>query len=162
MIRPATSDDAGDICDLWNWMIRDTLATFTTVEKTPDEVAQMINDRLGAFFVAHEEGRFRGFVSFGPFRPGPGYAATVEHSILVQSDARSTGIGRALMQHAEKAARDQGKRVMVGAISSANPDAMGFHEAIGFTVSGRLADAGRKNGQWLDLILMQKILSGDL
>jgi phosphinothricin acetyltransferase len=157
-IRPAGAADAAAIADLWNGMISGTLHTFTDVEKTPQEVAALINARPAAFWLAEAEA-LAGFVTFGPFRSGPGYAATVEHSIVLAPSARGQGLGRRLMLAAEKAAQDQGVHVMIAGISSANAGAVAFHNALGFVQAGLLREVGRKRGQWLDLILMQKSLS---
>lgn len=139
-------------------MIRDTLATFTTVPKTSTEIEARIIAAPSQFFVAENKGVLVGFATFGPFRPGPGYAATCEHSIIVDPKAHGKGIGRALMAETEKAARVAGKKVMIGAISSQNPDAIRFHERLHFIHVGRLPGVGYKQGRWLDLILMQKNL----
>lgn len=158
MIRAAEARDAEAVAALWNAMIRDSLATFTTTEKTSQEIATVIEERAGAFFVAEEAGAAAGFVTFGAFRGGPGYAATVEHSIVLGEAAQGRGLGRALMARAEQAAAAQGRHVMVAAISSANPGAVAFHAALGFSEVGRMPEVGRKRDQWLDLILMQKVL----
>lgn len=139
-------------------MIRDTLATFTTVEKTPAEIADLITARAGAFWVA-EHARGMGFATYGPFRAGPGYAATVEHTVIVAPDAHGQGLGRTLMDVTERAAAKQGAHIMVAGISSANPQAVLFHTARGYTQTARMPEVGRKSGQWLDLILMQKTLT---
>lgn len=162
MIRAAVPADAPAICELWNWMISDTLSTFTTILKTPDDLKTLIEDRAGSTFVAEGNGTLQGFVTFGPFRSGPGYAATVEHSVIVHPSVHGRGVGRALMRMAVMAATEQSKHVMVGAISGANPQAVAFHEALGFERVGHLPQVGRKRGQWLDLILMQKMLSQGL
>lgn len=158
MIRAAADGDTPEIATLWNWMIRETLATFTTEEKTDHDIRQMIKARAGLFFVAEKAGSLVGFATCGPFRAGPGYAFTVEHSVIVSPTAHGTGCGRALMTSLETKARDHGVHVMVAAISSANPTAIAFHKAIGYDEAGRLAEVGRKAGEWLDLVLMQKIL----
>jgi phosphinothricin acetyltransferase len=155
-LRAAGAADAEAIAALWNAMIRDTLATFTTVEKSAQDVAALLTVRPG-FWVA-DDGAVQGFVTYGAFRAGPGYAATVEHSIVLTPAARGRGLGRALMQTAIDHAAAQGHHVMVGAISGANPGAVAFHEKLGFTTVGRMPEVGRKAGLWLDLIWMQKLL----
>lgn len=153
MIRAATDADAPWIMAIWNTVIADTLATFTTELKTQSAVTATIAAQT--VLVLPQEG---GFATFSPFRPGPGYAATMEHTILLAPHSRGQGQGRALMAALAQSARAQGHRVLVGAISSANPGAVAFHAALGFELVGHLPQVGHKAGQWLDLILMQKHL----
>jgi phosphinothricin acetyltransferase len=160
MIRAAEAGDAEAIAALWNWMIRDTLATFTTVEKTPADIVALIAGRPGAFLVAEDPGGVCGFATFGPFRAGPGYVATCEHSILIRPETQGRGLGRALMCDLEALATAHAMHAMIGGVSGANPAAVRFHAACGFVETGRLPEVGRKAGQWLDLGFMQKILGG--
>ncbi len=139
-------------------MIRDTDATFTIQEKTVKGIAALIAERRDGFWVA-EFGGLQGFVTYGPFRSGPGYAATVEHTIILAKDAQGSGAGRALMQRAIAGARAQNHHVMVAAISAANPGAVTFHAKLGFEQVALMPQVGRKAGKWLDLILMQKVVS---
>ena len=155
-IRQATPADAPAIAALWNAMIRETLATFTTIEKSEGDLADMIAEQ-GAFWVI-DDGAVQGFATFGPFRSGPGYAATAEHTIVLGKGAQGKGQGRALLFQLEAAARECGIHVLVAAISSANPGAVAFHTALGFAETARMPEVGRKQDQWLDLILMQKSL----
>ena len=158
-IRLAERCDAAAVAGLWNGMIRDSLSTFTTDEKTPQDITALIATRAGAFWVAENAGKVLGFVTYGSFRGGPGYGATVEHSIVLSDAAQGQGLGRGLMTRAVEAAAGEGHHVMVAAISSANPGAVIFHKKLGFAQVGRMPEVGRKHGQWLDLILMQKTLS---
>ncbi len=158
IIRPARPEDAGAICDISNVLIRDSLITFTTDLRSEAATRDAIDAADGAFLVATDESGVLGFASFGPFRGGPGYAQTREHSIQLAPQARGRGIGRAMMAQLEQVAREQGVHVLVAGISSANPAGLAFHAALGFTEVGRMPEVGRKSGQWLDLILMQKIL----
>ncbi len=157
-VRPATLSDAPAVTALWNSMIRETLATFTTEEKLFTDLEAMITARSHAFWVAEGSTGVLGFVTYGPFRGGPGYAATAEHTIILGPEAQGQGLGRALLDHALSAARAQDLHVMIAGISSANPRAVDFHAAMGFVKTAHMPEVGRKQGQWLDLILMQKTL----
>lgn len=157
-IRQAQPRDATGIARIANSMIRETLFTFTTQERRPEEIALRLREDPRRFLVAELDGRFLGFATYGDFRTGPGYRHTQEHSIQLVPDAQGHGLGRALMAKLEDTARAREVHVLVAGISSANPKAVGFHSAIGFTQTGLMPQVGRKWDQWLDLILMQKQL----
>lgn len=158
IIRQANTADTGAICAIWNGIVRDTDITFTTVEKSDAEIAADIAARGTAWLVAEEGDQVIGFATYGPFRGGPGYAHTMEHSIHLAPAARGLGAGRALMERLEQVARAEGVHVLVAGISGTNPGAVAFHARLGFEEVGRMPQVGRKGGEWLDLLLMQKIL----
>ena len=161
-IRPMTEADCAAVCALWNPFIRDTLVTFTGAEKTPQELVQMLAEKARAghgALVLEEGGRVTGYAGYGQFRGGPGYRHTMEHTILLAPESRSRGQGRALMAALEDHARAAGAHSMFAGVSAANPEGVAFHAAIGYREVARLAQVGRKFGQWLDLVLMQKMLA---
>jgi L-amino acid N-acyltransferase len=163
-IRPAIAADATAIAGLWNPLIRDTPVTFNTVEKSPAEVAGMIAARAAAghaFLVAEGPDGLLGFASYSQFRAGPGYARTMEHTVILAPQARGRGIGRALMAALEDHARAGGVHSMFAGVSSGNPEGRAFHARIGYAEVATLRAVGWKFGQWLDLHLMQKMLEND-
>ncbi len=48
---------------------------------------------------------------------------------------------------------------MVGAVDAENVGSISFHTAMGFTVVARMPEVGRKFDRWLDLVLLQLIVS---
>ena len=158
MIRQALPQDAARIAEIWNAVIRDTLITFTSEEKTTAQIAHWMRDRDTACIIYETETGVQGFASFGPFRSGPGYAHVVEHTVYVAPTAQERGVGRALLQRLEEIARADGRRIMIAGISGANPGAVAFHARMGFREVGHLPGVGEKAGQMLDLLLMQKNL----
>ena len=153
MIRPADATDAHWIAAVWNLVITDTLITFTTDLKSEDAIADLIAAQ--PVLVLPDQA---GFATYGPFRSGPGYARTVEHTIHLAPDAQGQGDGRRLMSALMDHARAAGHHVMVAGISGANLGAVRFHARLGFEKVAHMPEVGRKAGQWLDLILMQKRL----
>jgi len=157
MIRAAIPKDAAMIADIWNGIIRDPVITFTTKEKTPQSILQLLE--VQPVLVADIGNQVSGFATYGAFRAGPGYRHTGEVTIHLAPSARGHGIGRELMQTLLDQARAAGIHVMVAGVSAENPAAIRFHRALGFTEVARMPEVGRKAGRWLDLILLQKLLN---
>ncbi|GHG99916.1 GNAT family N-acetyltransferase [Pseudodonghicola xiamenensis] len=158
IIRPATAADAEALCAISNPIIRDTVITFSSTEKTPESVVEEIAARAPAYVVAELEGRVLGFASYTQFRSGSGYVHSMEHSIQLAPEARGHGAGRALIAALEEIGRQNGVHVLVAGVSADNPMGLGFHAALGFIEVGRMSEVGYKFGRWLDLVLMQKII----
>ena len=158
ILRPARAADAAAICAIWNPVIRDTLVTFTTEEKTEAGIRADIAARGPLFLVAEAEGGLLGFATSFQFRAGPGYAFTHEHSIQLAPRARGRGVGRSLMTRLEAEAAAQGVHALWAGVSAANPGGAAFHARLGYVRVARLPEVGFKAGRWLDLILMQKRL----
>jgi len=154
LVSYAAHRDAEWITALWNDIIAHTLVTFTTRLKRIDEVRGMIQDH--SVLVLNDA---KGFAVFGPFRAGPGYAGTVEHTIYINPKARGQGLGAILLAELITHAELEAHHVMVAGISGANPGAVRFHARLGFETVGHMPQVGFKNDQWLDLILMQKMLN---
>lgn len=162
MIRPALSADGAAIAAIWNPVIRDTLITFNAVEKTEAELRDMLAAKARdgyPFLVAEEEGQVLGFATYGQFRGGVGYAHTMEHTIILAPEAQGRGLGRSLMSAIEEHARARGAHSMIAGVSAANSAGIAFHAAAGYVRVAVLPEVGFKAGQWLNLVLMQKILT---
>lgn len=161
MIRRAVPEDAGRIAVLWNPWITDTAITFNPDAKTPADVARMIAERDAAghaTFLAEAEGRLEGFVTYAQFRGGRGYARSMEHTIVLDAQARGRGTGRALMATVEAHARAGGAHLMFGGISGENPAGRDFHLALGYALIATIPEAGFKFGRYMDLWLVMKRL----
>jgi len=100
-----------------------------------------------------------GFVTAFPFRRGPGYARTFEHTVIVAPAAQGQGLGRALMESAEAGVRALGGHSLFAGVSGENAAGIAFHAALGYAPVARLPEVGWKFGRFHDLVLMQKILS---
>ena len=158
IVRPARGGDAEGIAAIWNRVIAETAITFTTAPKTVDGLRADIAARGACFQVLDDAQGVAGFATCFPFRAGPGYAFTREHSILLDARAQRRGGGRALMAALERAARDEGVHSLFAGVSAENPSGVAFHAALGFAEVARLREVGFKFGRWIDLVLMQKFL----
>ncbi|MEI4470684.1 GNAT family N-acetyltransferase [Frigidibacter sp. MR17.24] len=169
MIRPATEADLPAVCSYWNPLIRDTIVTFSSEERTPAGLAATIAERRAKgwdFWVAEAEPgtgtgsgpTILGHVTYAQFRAGNGYARAMEHTVILGPGARGRGLGRAMMAVLEDHARAAGVHAMIGGVSAENAAGRAFHAAIGYGEVARVPQVGHKFGRWHDLLLMQKIL----
>lgn len=154
-IRLAEDSDAPAIADIWNAVILGSTATYSTQEKTREDIEALLD--LRPVLVASDT-RVRGFATYGPFRSGPGYRFAAEHSIYLRDGSRGRGIGRALYLALEEVARAEGIDILIAGIDGANTAAARFHERLGFTRCGVFPGIGEKFGRRHDLVLMQKNL----
>ena len=159
-IRAADESDSQAIAGIWNLVIRASVFTFNSVEKSEDEIRRMISEKrtIGHPVLVADNGEVVGFATYGQFRLGVGYVRTMEHTIHLVPGERGRGTGRALMQRLESMARREEVHSLVAGISGENHGAVAFHTAIGYSEIARLPQVGRKFGRWCDLVLMQKIL----
>ena len=160
IIRSAEERDAEAVAGIWNRLIRDSIATFNSVEKSSDEVRRMIaeKERLGQNFLVADRGRVTGFATYGQFRNGIGYSRTMEHTIHLAFEERGKGTGRSMLGKLERFAASRGVHSFIAGISGENDPAVQFHEAMGYGTVARLCQVGYKYGRWFDLVLMQKML----
>lgn len=161
MIRTARPADMAQVAVIWNQVIRETAITFTTAEKSEAGLRATLAEKAAAgqgFLVDVAGDTVRGFALYGPFRAGPGYRFTMEHTIHLAEGARGKGLGRALLGALEEQARCAGVHSLWAGISAENPESVGFHARMGYAEIARLPEVGHKFGRWMDLVLMQKRL----
>ncbi|MEM7529152.1 MAG: N-acetyltransferase family protein [Pseudomonadota bacterium] len=100
-----------------------------------------------------------GYAYAGPYRPRPGYHATLSSSVYVAERAQGQGVGRALLARLLDEAASAGFRQIVATIGdSANLASIRLHESAGFAHIGVLRSVGWKHGRWLDTVIMQRPL----
>jgi L-amino acid N-acyltransferase len=160
-IRDAGDVDLPAILDIVNDAVLNTTAIWTNHAFDLENRRAWLHERQTRSFpvlVAEFAGEVAGFASFGEFRKGDGYEHTVEHSIYVHRHHHGKGVGRQMMPPLFDRARHLGKHVMIGGVEAGNAASLHFHQALGFSETGRLLQVGQKFDRWLDLVFMQKIL----
>src|ERR1700751_1460384 len=122
LIRDAREKDLPGILAIYNHVIAHTRAVYTETPAPLSDREAWFKARRAAglpVLVADNAGVL-GFASFGDFRPWPGYARSVEHSVHVVEPARGHGVGSALVRRLIEEARARDKHVMIGGIDAAN------------------------------------------
>lgn len=172
-IEPATPADAAQLAEIYGYHVLHGTASFEQVPPTAEDMAERLAKvqasgapwlvaRGPALRQAQGEREIVGYAYASQFRDRPAYRFACENSVYIRHDQRGTGIGRALLALLIVEAERAGFRQMIGVIAGAAPASVKLHAACGFTEAGRLRSVGRKHGQWLDTLYMQRPLgTGD-
>lgn len=160
-LRLATPDDAETIRSIYNLEVVSSTVTFDLVPRTIDEqlVWQAARDGAHAVLVAEIEGTVAGFGSLSPWRDRPAYSTTVEDSVYIHRDHRGTGVGRALLTELVTTATAHGFHACMARIVGGHEASIALHHACGFEVVGTEREVGRKFNKWLDVVLMERMLT---
>ena len=118
-----------------------------------------IRERGMPYMVAVLDGAVRGFAYVATYRPRSAYRHTVENSIYVAPEWHGKGIAAALLAALIERCTQAGYRQMVAVIGdTGNRASVALHERLGFRLVGTLESVGRKQGRWVDTVLMQRTL----
>jgi phosphinothricin acetyltransferase len=160
-IRLATLDDAAAIRAIYNLEVETSTATFDLVGRSLEDQRTWISARQGVFsaVVAEQAGEVVGFASLSPYKERAAYRTTVEDSVYVRRDQQGRGVGRALLTYVVDLAAASGFHAVMARIEGGSEASRALHAACGFELVGIEREVGRKFGRWLDIALMQRLLS---
>ena len=161
VVRNATVADMAEVTAIYAGFVETSTATFEIA--APDELEMLrrrrsVLDQGLPYLVAELEGYVVGFCYASQYRPREGYRFTVEDSIYVRRDCVGNGVGKSLLSRLILACQAKGCHSMVACICGVNLSSVALHTSLGFQQVGLLPEAGRKSGEWLRLMIMQRML----
>lgn len=161
LLRLATLDDAEAIRQIYNVEVLTSVATFDLVPRTLEDQRAWLAARSGAHavLVADVDGEVVGFGSLSRWRDRPAYATTVEDSVYVHRDHHGEGVGKALLAELVATAIRHGFHACMARIVGGHEASIALHRACGFEIVGTEREVGRKLNRWLDVVLMERMLS---
>jgi L-amino acid N-acyltransferase YncA len=161
-IRDATREDAEAIADAYNQGIEDHVATLETQLRNADERAEWLavrSHRHPVLVATDANGAVLGWGSLNPFNPRAVYDHVVDFSVYVAREHRGRGVGDALLRALEQRARRLGYHKLVLAAFPTNAPGMRLYQRHGFQTVGIYHEHGQLDGAWVDVIVMEKILT---
>lgn len=163
-VRSAAASDADAIRDIYNAEVTGSTVTFDMVARTTTDQLQWLAAHQGAhpaIVAVDDSGRVAGFASLSPYRDRPAYRTTVEDSVYVDAAARGHGVGRLLLSELVDRAGRHGFHAIMARIVGGHEASIALHRSCGFTLVGVEREVGRKFGRWLDVALMQCLLTAE-
>ncbi|MDJ0463818.1 N-acetyltransferase family protein [Streptomyces sp. H27-C3] len=130
-------------------------ATFETT--APDwkrfDATKLPEHRLVAL---NEEQRVLGWAAVVPVSDRCAYAGVVEHSVYVGPEARSRGVGLALLTALLASTGAAGIWTVQSGIFPENTASLALHHKAGFRIIGTRERIGLHHGQWRDVVLVER------
>jgi L-amino acid N-acyltransferase YncA len=159
-IRSATTDDAEAIRSIYNVEVAEATVTFDMVPRTIDEQVAWIDEHSGGHpaVVAVDGEAVVGFGSLSPWRDRPAYSGSVEDSVYVHREHRGRGVGRLLLEDLVRRGAEHGFHTVLARIVGGHEASIALHASSGFEHVGVEREVGRKFKQWLDVVVMQRLL----
>lgn len=162
-VRPVDPADPADVeatRAIYNDAVVNTTVVFDLVARSAEEQRIWLGDRTGvhAVLLAEDDSGIVGFGSLSPYRDRPAYRTTVEDSIYVHPDHQGHGVGSLLLAALIEVAVAHGFHTMLARITGHNGPSIALHKKLGFDQTGVEREVGRKFGQWLDVVVMQRML----
>lgn len=164
VIREANDRDADAIASIYNHYVRIGGATFDKAPWTLGQTRQRLNsDDGGLWFVACKDenphsSQIDGWVSARPFSARYGYRFSLETAVYVHDQAKQQGIGRQLMESMISQCQQRSIHYLMARIVAGNDCSIDFHRQFGYEVIGTQKEVGHMDDQWLDVVLLQKLL----
>jgi L-amino acid N-acyltransferase YncA len=161
-LRLATVADAERIRAIYNHEVLNTTSTFDLVPRSLDEQQSWLAARSGAFaavVAVDPDGSVVGFGSLSPYKERAAYRTSVEDSVYVDRANHGRGIGRMIVTELLHVAELSGFHAVFARIEASGTASRALHAACGFELVGVEREVGRKFHRWLDVALMQRLLT---
>src|SRR5207302_1705408 len=158
--RPARPDDAETIARIYNEGIADRVATFETRPRTADELRAAIESRAPRYptVVVERDGRVIAWAGASEYRPRECYAGIGEFSVYVARESRGDGAGREAMIALVAACEAAGLWKLVSRIFPENVASLALMRRLGFREVGTYRRHARLDGEWRDVVIVERLL----
>lgn len=151
-IRPATPDDAGEICRIYRDVVMDTSISFEEVPPDETEISRrmLARPRL-PWLVASVGDVVAAYAYASRHRERAGYRWSAESSVYVDASFQGQGLGRRLYEALIDEVEALGYLSLFAGIALPNAASTRLHASMGFETVGVFRAVGYKHGRWHDV-----------
>ena len=153
MIRYAKTDDAAEICKIYNHYVLGTTITFEEEPVSTDEMAQRIAETLQSlpWLVWEQDESLQGFCYASKWKGRCAYRHSVESTVYVRADSIGRHIGSQLYRALLDELRQRKFHTVIGGIALPNDASVALHEKLEFEKVAQFREVGNKFDRWIDV-----------
>jgi phosphinothricin acetyltransferase len=145
---------------IYNHYVLNSTATFHAQALGREDMVKLVffpDPRHQAFVILDGE-TVCGYAFIAQHKPRDAYDFTGEVSVYLRPGYENKGLGSLALRHLEEHAKAHGFHVLLATICGQNQASLQLFNRSGFHRCAHFREVGRKFGQWLDIIVCQKIL----
>jgi len=154
MIRNVLDKDAGDLANIYNYYIVETVATFEEEMISSDVMLARISkiqaDELPWLVAENELGEILGYAYATKWRERFAYRFSVEVTVYLSPKHKKQGLGTQLYQALFAELNKRSIHSVIGGITLPNAASVALHEKFGMKQVAHFKEVGFKFEQWLD------------
>lgn len=160
IIRTATLSDIEDILIIYNEGIVDRIATLETTTKDEQYMFDWFSRHMDRFkvIVAEIDGKVVGWASLNQYNSRKAYDGVADLSVYIKREFRGVGIGGKLLSFIEGLAKENDFHKIVLFTFPFNGLGQGLYKKKGFREVGVFHNQGKLDGEFVDVMAMEKIL----
>ena len=161
-VRAATLADLSACLAIYNYWVEEGVSTFDEQPWTPGEGVLWYSqhqDKHYPLLVMEVQAEVVGWGSLSRWSAKSGYQQTAEVSLFLAPDQLGSGHGKTLLARLVKAANQSRHHLLIARIEASNEHSVTLFRKAGFEPVGLMREAGFKNRRWLDVYVMEKVLS---
>lgn len=161
MIRNVTLNDAVIITEIYNYYIKNSIATF---DEEPVEIVYFeskikeVTKRF-SWYVFEKDNEVLGYAYANSWNTRSAYYKTAEVSVYLKPNIVNKGIGTSLYKKLINELKEQNYHVVIGGISLPNEASVRLHEKFGFEKVAHFKEVGYKFNKWVDVGYWQLTLN---
>lgn len=153
-IRPLAAPDWPAVAAIYEEGIATGVATFET--EVPSWQAWDAAHPSLRLVAVDGAGAVLGFAALAPYSHRSCYRGVAEESVYVAAAARGRGVGRELLGALVARAGADGYWTLLAGVFPENAASLALHAAAGFRVVGRHERLGEREGEWRDILLLER------
>ncbi len=160
-LRAPKWNDLDEMLNFINGLVKERAMILMNEPQTRDQEVDWLGRLLSGVekdkmvaVIAEVDGRFAGSCEISPKR---GYSSHLGSlGISLNAEFRDLGIGQQMMLEAEKQARRLGLEVIDLEVFATNARAIHTYEKIGYKITGKIPEALKYGGSYVDALIMTK------
>jgi phosphinothricin acetyltransferase len=161
MVRDVQMVDVHDLCEIYNYYVKNTIITFEETPVSEEEIKTNIATSVPnlPWLVFEKNNKIVGYAFASQWKSRCAYKFSVESTIYLDRSVTGQGIGSQLYEELISRLRMKRFHAVIGGIALPNDTSIAFHVKHGFEKIAHFREVGFKFGKWIDVGYWELILT---